>query len=640
MKNYIYSFVAMAGIMLCSCEAEPAVETLNTSDNLVAKEFTASMDPETKALLGGDGKSVSWKAGDKIAVYDNIDPSVAHIFTAQSAGARVNFSGSVASGATRFYAVYPAEAAVSFDSANERFTVQIPEIQYAVEGSFDPRGCVAGAYLEDAGGDPDGLYFKLVNGLLKFSVDYDDVLSVTISNTSRNMSGYYTFDVLSAESAKIANVSESNLADAYKPYRYKDVTLRNEDGTPLTKGAVYYIVSRQSSNSNPFVAPSVSIIREGALVGNKNYTSDLVVARKAVRNFGEFSGLVFSTSRYAAYQLGSDITVAGKTYNIATDGDATLLEADGADYNIRPAFIGASGIYFLKSDGHNFVNGATGSSFNLTGDIVLIADGDNVTYQVDKVLNISSGSLVMKGIDIIHGTTPTNLFSNGSFASTPTLLAFEDCNFRNLSMKIFEPVSGANTHGIKKVYVKDCTIGVTSGLLLFNVQKASTSVAEWEDFVFKNNVVYSTTGSSTTTKILQCSSSSAKDAVLNLDVENCTLYNIAHNGSIFNFPKFKTVLISGVLHFVADGTDPGGNSKLFSSVLDAALLNHTGSVTNYGFYGTLSGTYEARVCDSKDRIGGVTNAVTTLDTYPFVSATPLTEGFELISKYKSLYGPQ
>ena len=639
----VAAFAALTAAFAACTSTE--LDVVVPDGTLTKKTFEAIMGdaPGSKTTLNANGKTIEWKAGDFIAVYDDVDPTTPHKFTALSNGTTSSFEGEVNTGSTKFYAVYPYDACVTFDSANERFTVQIPQVQYAVKDGYDPRANVAAAYVE--GTVDDKLYFKLVNGLLKFTVDYDNIVGVQIENTSRCMSGYYTFDVLSAESAKIANVGDSNLEAGYKSSRYKNIMLKNEDGSPLEQGATYYIVSRQSSADNPYVSPSVSLISSSAQVAVKSSANGLVVARKSVVNLGEFASLSFETSRYAAYQAGFDVEVAGNVYNISTNGSASLLNASGDDFDIRSTMIGASGVFFLKSDGHNFINGTPSNSYNSSGDIVLIADSDNVTYRIEKAMNITQGSLVMKGIDIDATGFTSNIFSNGSYVSDPTALIFEDCTFKGLEKQIFNTNSSQYNHGINKVIFNGCQIEFAAAVGgVININKNATSVSAWKEFVFTNNIVYSSTGSNLLSKILNCAAkyTAAGDSVLKLRIENSIFYNIANNGSLFTFPSYSKITVDKVLQFVVDDTNVGGDSgisKLFKS--DSAQHSDS-SASNFGVYGTLTGgdTNTFVLCDSGDRIGGITNTVTTLADYPFVSATPLTGGFALIPAYASTYGPQ
>ena len=650
MKKLIYLFVAAAACLLCSCQVEQVIEENDSSAVvLVAKEFTASMEPETKALLGGDGKSVSWKAGDVISVYDDIDPSVAHPFTAQSTGASVKFSGSVASGATRFYAVYPAEAVVSFDSANERFTVQIPEVQYAVEGGFDPRACVAGAYLEDAGGDPDGLKFKLVNGLLKFSVDYDDVLAVTISNTARSMSGYYTFDVQSASSGKIANVGDGNLADAYKSYRYKDVSLRNEDGTPLTKGASYYMVCRQAG-ATPYKGVSVSVIREDALIANKVYNpeTELVVARKAVRNFGEFRGLSFaSKSRYAMYQLGFDLVIGGKVYNKSLHGDAQLKTSSDNSGNIRS---------YLNNEGDKVTFLANGTyncgSVTVTDNVAICPDADGpVTVTCNNGWNVKSGSLAVYGLDMSISES-NNVTSNGGGPTDDVdYIVFDHCKVSGICKAFWIPNGSSKEYTVGEFVIVNSTLAVGAGNInLININ-GNTHRENCHKVMFRNNLVYASTGTLTVKVLNSPNSDSAKstDTVMDIDVQDNIFVNTPH-GNMFTYCVPKSIIFKNNIQWETNGTDQAAfgssKAKLFKFHSSVSTATTAPAVLSdnyaYGMAADVTWTYSDGNADTlMDNLGmtdsGLPDATPLFTTAPSVSAGVCT--YTLAPGYTGI-GPQ
>ncbi|MBR3074969.1 MAG: hypothetical protein IKH11_04335, partial [Bacteroidales bacterium] len=243
-KIYLLTAMAISAFISCqTIETEvPAGEDLQT----VEMTFNASFDLEeglpadTKVAVGSTYTQeeqtllkLSWKAGDKIAVYDD-KSSVPHEFVANSDGDRVSFTGTVTAGATQFIAIYPYSVATSVDVATGACEIDFPQNQHAVAGSFDPEALVT---VGSATVENPSIRFRLIGSLFSFSVDFDDVVFVEFSG-SRPMSGDVTF------SNAVGATGPTSVATGTP--NYKNVTLSNADGSPLKKGETYYVSVRHT----------------------------------------------------------------------------------------------------------------------------------------------------------------------------------------------------------------------------------------------------------------------------------------------------------------------------------------------------------------------------------------------------------
>ena len=157
----------------------PAKTDLPKEPELIYREFTASHADSTKTVL--EGNSVLWNAsGESITVIDN--DGNGYTLTQKSVSAdrtAATFAGNLPD--TGFqYAVYPASESCGCQAGT--LSLDIPSVQTAVEGSFDP----AAAYCVAKVSGGDALSFRNVCGLLGFSVNADGITSVTFSATEKS----------------------------------------------------------------------------------------------------------------------------------------------------------------------------------------------------------------------------------------------------------------------------------------------------------------------------------------------------------------------------------------------------------------------------------------------------------------------
>lgn len=174
MKVYRYIACALsAALLLASCtEKEQIAEQVQSPSG--EKTFVAASETGTKAYV--DGLKVLWEETDQLAVYDDAGSQKAVFALKGGAGtSQATFSGSVSSAATRFYAAYPA-ASVS-DAEDNLLTISVPAAQKLVEGgrNLDPAALVGVAATESS-----DLAFKNVIAAIRFSVDMDNVVSVSL----------------------------------------------------------------------------------------------------------------------------------------------------------------------------------------------------------------------------------------------------------------------------------------------------------------------------------------------------------------------------------------------------------------------------------------------------------------------------
>jgi hypothetical protein len=636
-KNIILLSVLSLVFAMTACNVIE-VERDEPVDNTPAKEvvlvpmtFSASCsydgvdeDDPTRTVL--DGFDIKWKAGDKIAVFDNIDPSSPHEFEADSDGASTTFTGMAAAGATKFFAVYPYSAAdnCSADDSGDYvgyMNVNIPDVQRPVAGSFDPAAAVVVAY---SGSVDNTFNFKVPFALVKFKVDYDDVFSVSFSSGKR-MTGSLKTNLKANGSIGTGD------GDGTK---YTTLTIKNDDNSPLVKGETYYAVMRYRTDANSYTSFTATLGNTACGYATKVASSDVGLARKTINNLGTFTGLAFTTDRYRGYQDGLDVVIAGNTYNVSTDGDATLL-ADAGVFNSS-----TSGVVFVAAD----ASITNTSEATITGNVILasndLAHPATYTGTSGKSIILKSGSLVMDNMIVDLNAMESGQFmtkkdNEGNFSS----LTLYQCDFKNIKRYIYSPNSSYLNNGIETITVNGCRFATPVAVQLFAVNSAATTLAGYGLFTFTNNVVYSTTGEPLQTYIFSTSATGVSEVTAKQDLvmDNNLFYNVAASSGIFRTYYVNSAYIRNNVLWAKDGSY-GSNIKLFGLNLETAKASSvfTGASSNNYCFGDL-GTKSWTISDSKYR-GPLTN-VTTLDETPIESFNASTGVFELKAAYTT-YGPQ
>ena len=176
MKKTI-TLIAVIGLAACTGrQPESDMILLPAEEEIVFKAYTEAQ-PQTRAALQEDGKSIWWEPEDQIKVFRGDDSGV---FTAQldESAADADFKGAFSSPSATgnsFFAVYPASAVQSYDGSY--LTVVIPSEQKARKGSFDRN-----AFISVAKSSNHNLYFKNLCGGIKFSLSRSDIDRVEITS--------------------------------------------------------------------------------------------------------------------------------------------------------------------------------------------------------------------------------------------------------------------------------------------------------------------------------------------------------------------------------------------------------------------------------------------------------------------------
>lgn len=634
MKKSMFLTAIVAVFTLASCQIEFVEESVSEEvvpAELVQKEFRADYeeDVESKTVLDG-ATAINWTNGEEIIVFDNVTGKLP-AFTSLSSGATTTFSGSVSPTATEYFAMSPFQEDATI--ADNVISATIPQVQYAVEGGFDPRACLAVAYTTPA---EDELNFKLAVAFLKVTIPSDDVIAVEFSADCKQMTGSMKITVKKDGSNPSMGVGSGTT--------YKNVVLRNEDFSPLTKDATYYVAVRPASGSNTFANFTARVFKTGDAVGTKASTKTLTVSRKSVIRV-PFPSIEYSVDRYTCYEFGLPVTIAGATYNKATNGAARLL-ADS--YDVKN---GDTGVLFVEAS----ASVSNTSEYTINGDVVLASNDPShpATYTGTSgyCIVLKSGSLVMDNLIVdLSAITSGQFMTKKDDVGNFTSLTIQQCDFKNIQRYVFAPHSSYLTYGIETVKINGCRFATPVAVQLFAVNNGATTLGGYGLFTFTNNVVYSTSGEPLQTYVFNTSATGVSEATAKQDLvmDNNLFYNVAAGNGIFRTYYVNTAYIRNNVLWAKDSENNGdynSNIKLFGLNLKTADASSvfTGASSNNYCFGNLGknsdGTKDLSWSISDTVYRGPLTNVKKIDTNPIASFKTDTGEFELIPAYAS-YGPQ
>lgn len=627
-------------MMACNKIEEELAENNEPANvvKLVPMTFSASYsydgvddDEATRTVL--DGLSIKWKAGDKVAVFDNIDPSTPHEFTANSDGAKTSFTGSVNDGAVKFFAVYPYSAAIDCDADDSgdyvgQMNVNIPDVQSPVAGSFDPDAAVLAAFTDAT---DKAFHFKVPFALAKFTVNYDNVYSVSFSS-GKNMTGSLHINLKGNGSI--------GTGDGTTGDKYKTLTIKNADNTPFTKGETYYAVMRYRTDGNSYTDFTATVGNTDCGYADKTAPAAVPMARATVNNLGTFTGMTFTTNRYKGYMDGLDVTIAGNTYNKATDGDA--VELDPAN-NISDARITAK-VHFLVGGGTY-----TASGLAIAKDVVIAGENpaERATiapYSTGSQWKLQNGSLVVSDVVFNMSTLESGaFFSNSSATAHFAKLAMDNCAIAAEGKAKYLWASNSKGYAIEEIYLNGCLFRTSGTLLsLINISSDHSAPNCFEKFEFTNNVVYSSTGSNSKVQIFVFTGTGTTSGwTTDVIINNNLFYNVATSSATFRDYDMAKIQVSKNVCFAVDGTNPGGNAKLFGlSVANSDTYASNASSSNNYVYGTLATGCSWALSDSKFRTGTSLTNPTVCPASPIAPSTDVATGTFVLTDDYDEYGPQ
>lgn len=495
MKKINFMLFAVAAIAAVSCAKEILPEDNQDGTNpeveLIPMSFTAGSEtadvPEsesavkpqsvsTRATLQNDETTIWWQAGDQINVFD-ASGTVYEPFTTGEGGASVTFEG-MAGKAEGYYALYPYQADAKMEG--EFIYATLPNVQQAVEGSFDPK-----AFVSVAKSDANGNFsFKNVLALVKFTMpEGENASSVTLypHKQNENLTGGLKISFDENGLPKQTYVSGK---------MHKTVTLKGD----LKSGRTYYFVIRTGV---PF-EEGFTIAIDGRKYRTSNAKPPRTPVRNMVMNLPEFTvkeGL--PKDLYMAYQLGFDLNIGGQRFDKATYGEATLIES--------AISAPQAGVYFLNPG----IEQPMGSNISQMAIIGRYAGQRSVLTR--SGLSYISGTADANNYLILANVEykVTNLGTNKYYLGVNSTDVFENLVFDNIKVELPNAISLAtcsnnDNRALKNVVLMNSDIKVgaspadatytgatTTYLIKSDAETAADKDKGMNSVVIENNIIFS-----------------------------------------------------------------------------------------------------------------------------------------------------
>ena len=289
MKTMFKFFAAALAIVAAASCAKENIQNPEEQPK-VRMTFTASIDTEedTKTVL--NDKLVEWTSDDKITLYgvnnysDKTDGYHIHkgymtinAETLSDDKLHADFEGEVAA-SSNYCAFYPGVAWMVNTQADYIYEFIGFELQKAVKGTFDPSMHVMAASTLENG---TRFNFKNICALAKVVVGESGVYSIKIegveSTGNGSIGGTYRWKSGNGE-FRFASLSYPAVQS-----KSNTITLKNENGAALEKGATYYIVLPACTIKNF----TLSICDQaGNTMGTRAKASDFVVERNKIYDLG------------------------------------------------------------------------------------------------------------------------------------------------------------------------------------------------------------------------------------------------------------------------------------------------------------------------------------------------------------------
>ena len=322
MKKNLFMVAAVALMAMVSCNKELTdIKTPEQNGDIVS--FTAIVDgaelpePEGKAVLGTSTNSKPqsmWEANDKIAIHNGENGFVFSTKDDKTAAALFTYSGQEEFTAPNgVVAVYPSEGYTA-DLTNRTITASIPTAQEGKANTYNPSAGLAVAYSTT-----DNLAFKNACALLKFTVDSDNVKSVTISgNNLEKISG--EVKVTMNADGTVSKVESTSKSESYvKIWKY--------DNQLMKKGEVYYIAIIPQEFKYGLKAEVQLTNDAGANMRVKEIITDYTISRNEIVDLGE---LTYSENK----AMGTGWALPGNYNGWATVGNSARFLYEIGDFYV------------------------------------------------------------------------------------------------------------------------------------------------------------------------------------------------------------------------------------------------------------------------------------------------------------------
>ena len=248
MKKHFHFLAAVAALMTCACSVEPVdvvdVQPEEEGEFTVLTAGFAGVEDETRTVRQADGK-VFWSPGDAISIIRGTSSSGHKKFVADNTepSPMAAFSGTMPSGSTAYWAVYPYKADDYFNGTY--LVTTLPSKQEAVAGSFADDLFISAAYVRN---NVTSLTFRHQVGGVKFSVTQPGVKRVTLIAADENAFLAGLIGLYCPTAGQVPYIR----ATGYPEDMSSTIELSAPEGETLQVGEAYHFVTMPSTLNGGF----------------------------------------------------------------------------------------------------------------------------------------------------------------------------------------------------------------------------------------------------------------------------------------------------------------------------------------------------------------------------------------------------
>lgn len=306
MNKHVFNLAFLA-LLFVSCQSK--LQELPDQEEFVAPviEAVTETQPDTRTTLSDSGTqgTISWQQGDEISVF--FGTARTH-YTTQTSGSTATFSTTDlildTDDTENVWGLYPYNANATCNGSAVRTT--LPAAQHGVAGTFDDD-----LFIMLAHNNTNSLQFKNVCGGVKFSLDRNDITSVTFKgNNNEDIAGDIS---LAFQNGNPAVTVVNGL---------KEITLTPKTGNTFSSGVNYYIAVLPVTLSQGF---TMKFRTSGGQVGTlRRDSSPVTISRSAFSKKDNItSGLQFRNeySYSKVLFIGNSITLVGPSSSVGWYGN-------------------------------------------------------------------------------------------------------------------------------------------------------------------------------------------------------------------------------------------------------------------------------------------------------------------------------
>ena len=314
MKKHFLFAAAAAALMTCACSVEPVdvveVQPEEEGEITVLSAGFAGAGDETRTVRQPDGK-VFWSPKDAISIVRGTSSLANKKFVSDNTepAASANFTGTMPSGTSAYWAVYPYNADAYFTGTY--LVTTLPSEQEAVAGSFADDLFISAAYERNS---VTSLTFHHQVGGIKFSVTQPGVKQVTLIAAADNA---YLAGLIGLY-CPTAGQEPYIRATGYPEDMSTSIELTAPEGETLQVGEAYHFVTMPSTLTGGF---TLLFEREDGSVGIKTITKTVSIQPGHFATMMEADKGVTYRDAYLEYGP-EEVTVdgAGGVFGITVNG--------------------------------------------------------------------------------------------------------------------------------------------------------------------------------------------------------------------------------------------------------------------------------------------------------------------------------